>query len=370
MIVYQIVKYANREQYDFTICGCMKSGHYEDSLKKDGIDVESISINRRSIYLFPLFLYDVLRTLFRILSIIKSRKIDLIHTHLPDSSTYGVVAGRITGKPVVVSIHSNIIIPFKRSAPFRNWLRKRVINFIYKRADTVICCGEDVANSMIKQGHLSKTMPIEVIVNGIDNEKFARKRDLENIREGLNLPAESRVISCISRIEAPKGHTYLIGAAARLKDKYPLLRVLIVGDGTYLEELKAEVKEAGVEEQVRFLGRRSDIPDILAVSEMFVFPSLYEGLPMVVLEAMAAKRPVVATNIPGTRELVTGGEDGYLVPVKDEVSLAEKIDKLLSDPDLARSMGEHAGKKVEESFTVKMMVEKVGLVYQKILEKR
>jgi glycosyltransferase involved in cell wall biosynthesis len=365
-----MAKFTDREKYKFTICGCMKSGHYENALKEDGFDVESILINRRSIYLFPLFLYDVLRTLFRIVRIIKNRKIDLIHTHLPDSSTYGVVAGRLTGKPVVASIHSSIIIPFKRSAPFRNWLRRIVINSVYKRADTVVCCGKDVADSMVEQEHLSKKTRTEVIVNGVDNEKFACPKDIKRIREGLSLPEQSRVIGCISRLEAPKGHIYLIRAAARIKEKYPLLRVLIVGDGPYLEELKKESKKAGVEEHVRFLGRRSDIPDILAVSEVFAFPSLYEGLPMVVLEAMATKRPVVASNIPGTTELISDGEDGYLVPVKDEISLAEKIDKLLSDPDLANSMGEHAGSKVQERFTVKKMVENVQALYQSILEER
>lgn len=370
MVIYQIAKFADRDKFDLTICGCIKSGHYEDAFKEIGVYAEAISNNRRSIYLFPLFVYDIMRTLLRILRIIKDRKIDLIHTHLPDSSTYGVVAGKLSGKPVVVSIHNNIIIPIKRRAPFRNWLRKIVINAVYRRADMIVCCGEDVAKSMKEKGHVGENVPVKVIMNGIDYEKFAQPRDVEKIREKLGLPLESKVISCVSRLEVSKGHTYLIQAAARLKNKHPLLRVLVVGDGSLINELQEQANKEGVAEHICFLGRRSDVPDILAASDIFVLPSLHEGVPLVVLEAMAAQKPVVATNIPGTRELITDGGDGFLVQAQDEAGLADKLDELLSNPETGRSMGEKARAKVKKQFTAKMMVEKFEAAYQNVLEGR
>jgi len=108
--------------------------------------------------------------------------------------------------------------------------------------------------------------------------------------------------------------------------------VLVVGDGSLLDDLREEAKHAGVKEQIHFLERRSDVPDILSASDIFVLPSLHEGIPLVVLEAMASEKPVVATNIPGTRELITDGEDGFLVAAKDEVGLAYRNRKTTCRP--------------------------------------
>ena len=368
MVIYQITKFADCDKYEFTVCGCLQSGHYEHVFKENGIDVESTAITRRSIVLFPLFVYDVLRTLFKLLRIIKSREIDIIHTHLTDSSIYGVIAGKILGKPVIVTIHNNIIMPYKRWAPIRNWLRKKATKAMFSQAAVVIGVGDDIGKSMREQGLLSERTPIAIILNGVDYDKFAQPRNVEQIRESLELPSGSKVISCVSRLEISKGQTYLIQATARLKEKFPLLRVLLVGDGSLLQELQEQAKQAGVLEQVRFLGRRSDVPEILAASDIFVLPSIHEGVPLVVLEAMASQKPVVATNIPGTRELIADGDDGFLVTAKDDVSLAERIDELLSNPDFANSMGKTAQAKVERQFTAKMMVKKVETVYQNVME--
>ncbi len=370
MIVYQMARLADRDKYEYTACGCLESGYYEELLKENGFAVESVAIKRRSVLLFPLFIYDVLHTIFRLSRIIKKRNIDIIHTHLPDSNIFGAIVGRLLGIPVVITIHNNIIMPCDRTAPLRNWLRKKVIKTTFSQVEALIGVGADIGQSMIDQGHVKEDTPILTILNGVDYDKFAKKRNVKKIRENLDLPLNSKVLSCVSRLENAKGHTYLIEATARLKKKFPLLRVLVVGDGSLLNDLVEQAKQAGVTEQIRFLGRRSDVPDIVAASDIFVLPSLHEGVPLVVLEAMSARKPVVATNIHGTREVVVDGEDGFLVPARDPVSLAKRIDELLYNPDLGDSMGEAARAKVKKRFTAKMMVRNVEYVYQSILEKR
>lgn len=365
-IVYQLAVNADRRLYSHLVCSWRDSGPYIGFLKEKGIEARTLMIRRRSIILLPFFVFDIMRMLYGLLNLAKSRKVDIIHGHLPDSSMLAVLMGVILKKPSVITIHSSNIMPFNRQAPFRNRLRTSVIRFAFRKANVLIAVGDDVRKGQKKL--LGNDIPITTIFNSIDYEKFAKQRNGGEIRKKMSIPQESLVITCVGRLVVMKGHSYLLKAVAQLKKKFPSICLLLVGDGPLLPDLREEIERMGLDGVVRLLGRRSDIPEILAASDLFVLPSFHEGIPLVVLEAMASQKPVVATNVQGTREIVSNGVDGFLVEPKNHIPLAERIDKLLSNPDLSSKMGQKGREKVERYFRLGKMVEKVEDIYKKLLE--
>jgi len=172
------------------------------------------------------------------------------------------------------------------------------------------------------------------------------------------------VVGVVARLHPQKGHEYLIKAARVLADKFKDLKIVLVGDGELRAELEQAVVEAGLSETFIFLGFRSDVRDLLSMFDIFVLPSLYEGLPNVILEAMATNLPVVATSVDGTVELVDDGETGYLVPPRDPGALVAKIGNLLESADLRRQFGRAGRKKVEEQYSLELQVENFQNLYE------
>lgn len=367
-IVYQLAVAANRSRFYPIVCSWRESGPYYSLLANKGITVETLMSRRRSIFLFPLFIFDILLVIFRLYSLTARHKVDIIHAHLVESSILGVLIGKLLRIPVIVSVHNTYILPLERLSPFRNWLRLAFIKTAFRLADILIAVGKDVKKSL--ETLIGKEKSVLTIINGVDYEEFAKHKDTVDIRKKLEIPKKNNVITFVGRLAPEKGLIYLIRAASQLIKTFPYLQVLMVGEGPLLQDLTKEVEKMGLSNNVRFLGQRFDIPEILSISDVFVLPSLFEAIPLVVLEAMASKIPTVATNIPGTRELITDGKEGFLVQPENISQLAKQIDKLLSTPDLANSMGKNAREKVKKLFTSKQMVQNVENCYQQVLEIR
>jgi glycosyltransferase involved in cell wall biosynthesis len=155
----------------------------------------------------------------------------------------------------------------------------------------------------------------------------------------------------------------LLSAATCLPD----VAFIVAGDGPDREALEAESKRLGLNQRVRFLGHREDVPALLACCDLFVLPSLFEGLPVSILEAMSAGKAVVATAIGGTDEVVVPGETGLLVTPGDPLALAEAIQRLLTEPGLAESFGNRGRARVEREFSSRMMIDRVSRMYEEVL---
>jgi glycosyltransferase involved in cell wall biosynthesis len=184
-------------------------------------------------------------------------------------------------------------------------------------------------------------------------------------RAALAGDAERPIVLAVGRLDAQKGHAYLLAAAADIPDAL----FVFVGEGRERSALEAQARALGVAERVRFLGHRDDVPDLLAACDVFVLPSRYEGLPLSVLEAMAAARPVVATAIEGTDEIVRHGETGLLVPPAAPSALAEAIRAVLADRALATRMGQAGRARVGREFSMSRMIDEVTGVYDELLER-
>ena len=209
------------------------------------------------------------------------------------------------------------------------------------------------------------------IHNGIDIARYNKQlgqAEAVALKTQLHLPIDVPIITTVGRLHPQKGHSYLLKAIPEILRVHSEVHFLWVGDGSLSEELKRQVDLAGLSNKITFAGVRSDIPDILAISNLFVLPSLWEGLPNVVLEAMAAGVPVVATNVDGTPELIKDGETGWLISPADTNDIATTLTRVLSDPAQLELIRKQAFQFVKDHFTSERNVEKYISLYKSFLK--
>jgi glycosyltransferase involved in cell wall biosynthesis len=204
-----------------------------------------------------------------------------------------------------------------------------------------------------------------VVRNGIPLTHFHRAAN-PALRAALTKKPELPVVLTTARLDAQKGHRYLIEAAARV----PKATFVFAGEGPERGALEAYAHMLGVDDRVVFLGYRKDIPDLLASCDLFVLPSLYEGFPLSILEAMAAGKPVIASAAGGSDEAIVHEETGLLVPQADAASLTRTIQRVLSDPALALRLAAAGKARAYEEFSIETMVQRVTDVYHELLASR
>ena len=222
---------------------------------------------------------------------------------------------------------------------------------------------------------------IVVIPNGIDLSPFDAPA-VPSVRGELGIPADATVVSMVSRLNPTKGVEHLLDAIAQIAPRYPKLRLLVVGEGLvardgvvmqdreYLDSLVQRTRMLGLSDRVVFTGYRADVAAILAETNVFALPSLSEGLSNVVLEAMAARRPVIATRVGGTPEIVRDGETGILVPPVDSRAIAAALSQLLDNREQAIAMGLAGRRAVEDKYSVARMVQATEQVYAELLARK
>ena len=207
---------------------------------------------------------------------------------------------------------------------------------------------------------------VRVIHNAVDLDRFRAGTRDEGLRAALG-GADGEALALVpARLDVQKGHEHLLVAARETTG----VRFLLAGDGPLRGRLEARAGELGVGDRVAFLGRRDDVPALLAASDLVVLPSLYEGLPLSLIEAMAARRPIVATDVGGTRELVRDGVDGLLVPSGDPAALARAIARLRGDPGLASRLVDAGAARAAEGFGAERMVRAIESEYEELLRGR
>jgi len=194
---------------------------------------------------------------------------------------------------------------------------------------------------------------IDVLENGIPIDDYPYAfRASPRLRDELEIDGSVPLLVVVGRLETQKGHIYLNEALASLKEEWPALHAVYLGEGPLRGTIAADLEAKGMGSVVHLLGFRDDLKEILAAADVFVLPSLWEGLPIAVLEALSTGLPVVATAVDGTPRIITDGVDGLLVPPSDPEALAAAIHKLLRDPERARALGERGRRTVQERFDV------------------
>jgi glycosyltransferase involved in cell wall biosynthesis len=210
---------------------------------------------------------------------------------------------------------------------------------------------------------------ITVIYNSVDVRRYELEVDKGPILKELGLPQDAIVIAVVATFKVQKGQRYLIDAMPAVVARFPKLHVLLIGDGEQREALMQQADTMGVNEHVHFLGFRQDIPSLLAASDFFVLPSLWEGLPMALIEAMASGLPVVATAVSGSNQVIVDGVSGLLVPPGNAAELEGAILRVLSDAELAQALGEAAQDRVATFFGAKKQAQDHIDLYLQELQK-
>jgi len=288
---------------------------------------------------------------------IEADKISLVHTHGYKSNFYGLRAARTAGVLVVASLHGWTGENLK--VKIYDVLDRRTI----QKMDFAIC-----VSPKIREEALNNKMPEEKVAfipNGVDIEKFDEKHAKGSLRGELGLQGPV-VIGCVGRLSVEKGHKFLLEAFKDIHQAYHDTKLLIVGEGDLKKELEEEAEKMGIKEAVIFTGEREDMPEVYNCMDIFVLPSLTEGIPVALLEAMSMKLPVVATSVGGV-PFVLEGDVGKMVGKENPRELAEAISYFIEKKELCQQYGERARKRVEERFSVGEMVQRYSEVYEKIL---
>ncbi len=321
-----------------------------------GANIMTSRFWRRSIS--PLFDLLAFWELFRLC---QRKKFDIVNTHTSKGGFLGRIAARLAGVPLVIyTAHGYIFneVDSRLTAIIYTCLEKFAAYF----CDLVISVNEEERLIAIEKKVVSPDK-IVTVLNGINVSKFENAVPTELLRRELDPSGEAILIGTTGRLASQKGYVYLIKAMPLIIERYPKARALFVGEGPLEGELKSLAGELGIADKCRFLGFRKDIPELLACFDIFVLPSLWEGLSITILEAMAAGKPVVTTNIKGNREAIDNGVNGLLVNPADSLALADTVINLIRNKEHARNIGLMANRKVRESFSEERMIERTLDLY-------
>lgn len=291
--------------------------------------------------------------------LLRETRIDVLHSHLFYSSLFASPVGKFARVPVTIET------PHVREQWRHGWLKSRffVDRFAGHFVDHYIAVSQANARYLIEEKKLSE-QKIRVIRNGCDIRHFNPEHQApRGLKQSLGFGEADPVLLVPGRLEPQKGHRYLLDALPTILREFPKVKLVCLGDGCLRSELEEISRALGIADAIRFVGFQSNVSDWLALADVSVLPSLYEGLPLVALESLAAVRPVVASAVDGTVEIVLDGKTGFAVPPAEPARLAEAILRLLRDPELRRAFGEAGRKLVLENFSEEQQIRKTEEFY-------
>lgn len=304
------------------------------------------------------------RELRRLAGFFRTWRPDIVNAHLFRSTAVAAPLARACGVPRVVETYHGR----------EGWRQGRLRGtFVLDRAvarfcDRVIAVSAAAARFLV-EGKGYPAAKVVVVPNGRDLSAFApagaERRD--DVRKELGVDRVAPVVAVVGRLETQKGHRYLFDAWPSVVREYPDARLLVVGDGSLRAELERQVRSLGVAESVVFLGFRGDIPRLLDACDGLALPSLYEGMPLTVIEASAMACPVVATAVDGTPEVIDDDVTGWLVPPADPPALGRALVRMLADPERARAVGRAGRERVLRKFDLVTQVDATARVYRGVL---
>ncbi len=342
----ELIARMDRDRFRTVVCSLGMGDRIKN--KFDDLNVKFVNLKRRG-RIDPKIIWDVAK-------LIRSEKIDVVMTTLFYADVVGALARTMSPAKAVFSWETI-------SAP--EWLlRHRLLTYRFAMhfCDKVVSVSKATADWLVDKRGLSREK-VMVIPYGVDLKLYQVGRNPE-LKTKLGIPAESPVVGVVARLHQQKGHRYLIQAARSIVASHPAVRFVIVGDGELRPELETQVRENDLSPNFHFLGFRDDVKELLKTFDVFVLPSLYEGLPNVVLEAMATGLPVVATAVDGTIELIVESETGFLVSPKNSQQLSEKISFLLQDDQRRKLFGNRGRVRVEQQYSLEKQVTSFQNLYE------
>jgi L-malate glycosyltransferase len=341
MYAFTVAANLDAQKYRAMLCAIDKGGALEPEIERRGIPY--FVMNRRQGIDWKL--------MWRLYRLFKENRIDIVHTHHFNQLFYSVLGAKLTGARIVHMEHSVEFLKHKRLA--------KALQFLSRFCDKVIAIGSDGARALKELAGIPEGK-LEIIRAGVDPANYGESKG--EARRLLGLNQQEKIAVIVARLFPEKNHKLLLEAFAEVVRRVENARLLIVGDGVEEAAIQNEITRLKLREQVTMMGVRRDVARILAASDVFVLSSDREGLPIAVLEAMAAAKPVVATAVGDLPMVVKDFETGRVVPAKNPQALAAALIEVLGDEKKALNMGAKALRTVDE-YSLKTMVAKFELLY-------
>lgn len=340
------------DSYRFVFACLDDVGTLGEQLREEGYPLETIG--RR-----PGIDFAAMRRLARFW---QRENVKLVHAHQYTPFFYAMAArGLKSGPPVLFTEHGRF------HPDYRRWKRVAFNRLLLRKGDRVVAVGQSVKEALVRYEGLGPER-VEVIYNGVDPAAFTlAENDRDRVRAELGVAGDDFVLLQVARLDALKDHATAVRTLERVVRKYPDVRLVLVGDGPQRGAIEREIASRGVAPWVRLLGQRHDLPQLYRAADAFFLTSVSEGIPVTVLEAMAAGLPVIATGVGGLPEIVAPEETGLLAAAGDDAALAAHVGRLARDPGAARRLGEAGRKRLEAGFTQSRMHAAYARRYEEML---
>jgi glycosyltransferase involved in cell wall biosynthesis len=344
-VVLALCDNIDRSRFDLSALCLKYRGELADELERKGIPVLLVEQTERTDYL----------AFLKVRRILRRERIDVVHTHntpgLLDGGLGAILAG---GRRIVHTEHGRAFPDTRRMM-----LAERLLSYATHR---FVGVSQKTVDDLVRFEAIPRRK-IELIPNGIDADPFRRSIDRSLKLEELGLPADCPIIGIGARLAPEKGFEHLLEAVRLMRAEFPELRLLIAGKGPLQAELEALTRAKGISDSVLFLGLRHDMPELLKLFDVYVLSSLSEGLPMGLLEAMAAECPIVSTSVGGIPSVIEDGVNGFLVPAGDPEALAAAIARLLRDPQMRRDFAARSLVVFERGYGAEQMTRRYEELY-------
>lgn len=336
-----------REMGHKVVIACQPGSAVLENAKRHDIPVEEVVMRR---------VFDP-GAVWKLYRAIKKHNINVVSTHSSRDSWSGGFAARFAKVELLV-----------RTRHMANPISQSPLNFVYRMPDGIVTTGEAVRDAMIRDNGIAAERIVS-IATGVSLKRFDPTRPANpELRRELGIPEGAPVVAMVALLRREKRHDVMVAAAALLKEEFPQARYLLIGDGGWQAKVEGLVREAGLEEQVIMTGYRSDIPDLLAISDIGILTSEMEGVPQGITQSMAMGLPVVAAPVGGLAELVLEGKTGIRAQSGDPASYARALTTLLRDEPLRRRLGAAARTLVMEKYTEEMMARRTLEFYSRLLD--
>lgn len=327
--------------------------------QKVGPLAEELPGRLEEVYAFPLTgfaTWGALRRAYEFVRLLRRMQVQVVQCFDFYSNLFAIPLARLAGVPVILGCRRD-------EAVMRSAAQQRVERLSYRLATGVIANAEVIKTQLVERDHVP-SQKVTVIHNGLDLDRFNFSGNLSSCE-----PAQRRklVVAVVANLRPEKGHLVFLAAIQRFSKAFPHAQCRIVGDGSMRGEIEKRVKELGLSEAVQMVGAVTNVPSLLQDIDIAVLPSLKnEGLPNALMEAMAAAKPVVATDTGGTAELVVDGLTGYIVPAGDSTLLADRLELLCRDSEIRRKMGVAGRKRIIEQFSADHMARQFEALYYRL----
>ena len=350
-VVLNLATCGDRARFSHEVATMHGRGVYWDRLAAAGVAVNSLSPHK----FFPWYLASLP-------ALLRSGKFDILHCHLVASNIVAKPLGRLCGVPVILN-HDHTNDDYRAAQRVR-----LALDALSNRLATHIVAVSDSCRKFLIEREGVAPKNVSLIQNAIDLERFSPTCGTRaEARKSLGLPEAGPVVAGVGRLNPQKNFSLFLQVAAAVSARHPGAIFLLAGEGPEEQLLRHQAAELGLGDRVRFAGYVADTRQVYLASDILLMPSLFEGLPMTLLEAMAMGLPVVASELDGIAEVVEDGLDGFLVPSGQARMFSDRVCQLLDSPDLAKRFGTSSSEKVQRQFSAVRLCREVEAVYDRFL---